>query len=131
MDLEEHDYEHLDPRLRRFSSVGGGGSHNSGGDRSWRSKSDHHLDRAAFDRDRRRSIPPRRPDSAPREGYGGRPRGGGRSETRAEQGFHKKRSQSLGDRMALAVCHPQPSPQAQAGNNLLLYHVSKPEPRGE
>ncbi|CAM9813963.1 unnamed protein product [Scytosiphon promiscuus] len=56
-------------------------------------------------------------------GPSGRYRSGGRYEHRTPI---KKRSKSLGERMALAVSTPR-EPVAPA--NLLLYHVSKPEPR--
>lgn len=113
--VQEHDYEPLGPHHQRQLL------------NSRRSRSERHLGRHLYEPERgeprRRSIPPR-PNSVHREGYGG-PRGGGRSEARAA--FQRKRSQSLGDRMSQAVCHPSPAPNVES---LLLYHVSRPEPRG-
>lgn len=86
--------------------------------RSRRSVSDHRLDP---EQDPRPSNPSR-PVSL------GRPRSTrSRSDKRSQSARELKRSQSLGDRMAQAVSNPrEPTPPS----NLLLYHVSKPEPRG-
>lgn len=94
-----------------------------------RSSSDQRIDTRDRDRDReperdhRPSNPPR-PRSLSRRRSS--TRSGARSDGRSSTGL-KKRSQSLGDRMALAVANPREPPPP---SSLMLYHVSKPEPRG-
>ena len=84
-----------------------------------------YTDNYALDpeRDHRPSNPPR-PQSLGRPGST-RSRSGARSGVRSLP--LSKRSQSLGDRMASAVANPREPPRPES---LLLYHVSKPEPRG-
>lgn len=93
--------------------------------RTQRSVSEQHLDARVdgLERDHWQGNPPR-PSSLGRP-RSTRERSGARSDLQA-RGL-KKRSQSLGDRMALAIANPREPPPP---SSLLLYHVSRPEPRG-
>lgn len=94
----------------------------------YRSSSDQRLDSLHRDPERecvRRSNPPR-PASLGRPPCT-RSRSSARSDDLRAPGGLRKRSQSLGDRMALAVANPREPPPP---SSLLLYHVSRPEPRG-
>ncbi|CAM9640748.1 unnamed protein product [Ectocarpus fasciculatus] len=117
-----------------------------------RSSSDQRLDQRFDgepepDPDRRRvtNTPGRyrRPPSAENGGGGGaggsgrplslgRDRGDRTGRTAEKRRALKKRSQSVGDKMALlgpGGASPTLGPQAPVQPNLLLYHVSRPEPR--